>query len=360
MSTKILLLGEFSGLNKALKEGLLALGKDVVLAANGDAWKKIDGADFPLYPISKGCSLNEKIRNYIVYPINDERFKNYDIVHAITPYLYYWVLGAYPLSWIKRNNDKLFISAAGNDYYHYMAWKNGIIKYDKYVYEGNKRLIKAFEGKSIKSYILNHTCKRVMNMADGIIPCEPYEYEVPYKRFSNLRKAIPLPINIDNIVYSENVIKGKIVIFHGINRYEDKGSKYILEAMKIIKKRYPDKVECISAEKLPYCEYTNLMNRVNIVIDQCRCFGYGINACISMAKGKVVLSGAEKEVVDLLDKNCPVINIRPDINQIVDCLEYLICNRVEIPVIGYESRNYIIRNHNYIKIAELYFKEWTS
>lgn len=46
---KVLLLGEFSGLYRYLKQGLLELGIDTTLAANGDLWKNIGGADFPLF-----------------------------------------------------------------------------------------------------------------------------------------------------------------------------------------------------------------------------------------------------------------------------------------------------------------------
>lgn len=37
---RILLLGEFSAFHKNLKEGLVALGHEVVLASHGDGWKK--------------------------------------------------------------------------------------------------------------------------------------------------------------------------------------------------------------------------------------------------------------------------------------------------------------------------------
>ena len=38
---KILFLGEFSSLYKNLKEGLLELGHEAVVASYGDGWKKI-------------------------------------------------------------------------------------------------------------------------------------------------------------------------------------------------------------------------------------------------------------------------------------------------------------------------------
>ena len=46
---RVLLVGEFSGFYLNLKQGLQELGVDVTLAANGDGWKQIPGADIPLF-----------------------------------------------------------------------------------------------------------------------------------------------------------------------------------------------------------------------------------------------------------------------------------------------------------------------
>lgn len=148
------------------------------------------------------------------------------------------------------------------------------------------------------------------------------------------------------------------MIFHGINRYEDKGSKYIIEAMKIIQERFKNEVECIVTERLPYREYEEVLNRANVVIDQCRIYGYGINACISMAKGKVVLSGSEKEVIERINGKCPIVNIRPNVQQIVTELEKIIRGKDNIEQMGYESRMYVEKHHNYIDVAQKYYEEW--
>ena len=355
---KVLLLGEFSGLNRALKEGVEKLEVDVTLASNGDGWKSIGGADLQLYPIEKRSGLIRKIKNYILFPILDNRFKDYDIVQIISPYIYHWAVGMIPFNKILRNNGRVFVSVAGTDCYNYWYWKNGGFQYKDYIFENNKNLIDSFEKNSIASIVRNKTCKMVFESVDGIIPAAPYEYEVPYEKFNNVRKAIMFPINVDNIEYKPNVVKNKIVIFHGINRYEDKGSKYIIKAMEIVQEKYKNDVECIIVERLPYQEYEKILDRTNIVIDQCRTFGYGINACVSMAKGKVVMSGAEREIVDSVGGFCPIHNIRPNVSQIVNVLEKLILNRKSIERMGYESRLYVEEHHNYIDIAKKYCEEW--
>ena len=45
---KILLLEEYSGFYKNLREGLIANGHDVTFIATQDGWKKIDGMDYAI------------------------------------------------------------------------------------------------------------------------------------------------------------------------------------------------------------------------------------------------------------------------------------------------------------------------
>ena len=157
----------------------------------------------------------------------------------------------------------------------------------------------------------------------------------------------------------DNVISGKINFFHGINRPVDKGSKYIVEAMRIIEKKYPKYVKCTIVKRLPYNEYVNILSNANIIIDQCKGYGYGMNACISLAQGKIVMSGSEPDFIkagNLYD--CPIFNITPDVRQIVDQMEEIIENKNKFIEMGENGRNYIIKHHNYIEIAKQYVEEW--
>ena len=357
---KILLVGEFSGLNAGLKDGLQALGHQVTLAAGGDGFKKIPGADKRLYPNAHGKSLFHKIYSYVYYPLTDNSLKGYDVVQVVGTDIFYRPIGALPYMRLKNNNDRFFINAAGVDYYLYQYWKNKKYAYEYYMFDDNPQLCALYDGKSINSRQINHTCKKVNEIADGIIPVIPYEYEAPYRTFNNLRKPILFPINIDSIIYKENQVKDKIVFFHGISRPLDKGSNYIKEAMKIIQEKYPSDVECIVVERLPYEEDVRVMSRANVIIDQCKSFGYGINASIAMAQGKVVMSGAEKLDIESVKGSCPVINIRPSVHQIVSEMERLIENKNEIQDMGRRSREYVEENHNYIKIAQQYIETWSA
>ena len=356
---KVLLLGEYSGFYKNLYSGLKKLDVDVTWASNGDSWKKIGGASETIYKWDPNASKLSKFKMAGLDPLFDKRFFNYDIVQAVNPILFWSYINNIIVQRIIRHNNRFFVNAAGDDYFLFKAWENG--KYYKYyIYDDNPELVSKWSG-GIQSWFDIRSCKQIMAKADGIIPIIPYEYEVPYNNFSNKRKCILLPVNIDEIEYNENNIKNdKIVFFHGINRVKDKGSNYIIAAMKLIQEKYPNDVECIIANRMPYNQYWNAIKNANVIIDQCKGYGYGVNAIISMAKGKVVMSGAEKDMLNAghLD-NCPIINILPNVQQICNEMEKIIAKRKDIfPNVGFLGRQYVELNHNYLTIAKQYLDEW--
>lgn len=347
---KVLLLGEFSGLHTNLKEGLLEFGYDVKIASSGDGQKKING-DIDLKANSTSqFGIYKELKRKI------SEFKGYDVVQFINPYISNKVAVLLYNS-IFNNNDKIFTLACGDDVEFIRFVKSGgMEKYSPFgedIKMGRQLPYDSRVDKILHTYF--------MNRINGVIPVL-YEYAESYRRSKYKEKVlstIPLPINTQKIEYHENRVNGKIVIYHGITRPEFKGSKYIIEAMEDIKRRYPNEVEIIHADFLPLNEYLDVINRANIIIDQCQSYSYGMNALYSMAKGKVVLSGAEVEGLSELGViKCPVVNITPNTEQIFGVLEELISRKNEIPSIGEQSRNFVIEHHDYLKIAEKYINHW--
>lgn len=352
---RVLLLGEFSGFYKNLNDGLHELEVDVTWASNGDVWKKIGGADVKIY--APGKNYFSKAYNYLLFPLIDKRFQDFDVVQAVTPMIYPWQINEFAMKRIKTNNKKMFISAAGSDCFQYRAYLSGGYRY--YIYDDNPSLVNMYDNNSLKSKMLTHSTEILYSKADGIIPAVPFDYEIPFVGMKNLRKTILFPINYKKINYSVNKVSNKIVFFHGISRPAEKGSSYILEAMKIVEQKYEKYVKCIVVERLPYDDYVKALSEANIIIDQCKGYGYGINACISLAKGKVVMGGAEPEFMEAGNLyDCPIYNITPNVKQIVEQMEKIIDSRERIPEIGRLGREYIIKHHDYIKIAEQYLEEW--
>lgn len=352
---KILLMGEFSGFHTALKHGLEELGHECVLASNGDNWKKIEGSNLRLFrtdfknPIDKGYKL-------VVEPLFGLRkFYGFDIVQYVNPIIYSPYINKIVFDKIRQHSSKIFTAISGDCHSLFQAYEKGELGY--YIYDDNPELCSSYiNDKHAKARIIQE--EYTYNHVDGIIPVM-YEYAVGVKERTNLLPTIPLPFESDKIAYKENKVNGKIVIMHGVIREKYKGTAYILQALDIIKQRYPNDVEIIVDGKLPLNEYLKVLQRTNILVDQCKEHGWSMNACHGMAQGKVVLSGASRNTLKEFGlSSSPVFHIKPDVNQIVSQLEYLIENKDKIEEFGYKSRKFVETFHNHRRIAQLYLDNW--
>ena len=80
-----------------------------------------------------------------------------------------------------------------------------------------------------------------------------------------------------------------------------------------------------------------------------------------MAMGKIVMSGAEDEILPTYgESEHPVINIRPDPDQICAQIEHLIMNRDKIPAMGEASRRFVEKTHSHILVAKQFMDAWDS
>ena len=355
---KILLLGEFSGVHKNLKEGLQKLGYDVVVASSGDGFKQIN-SDIDLSV--NGNILTKKIKRLKQRFDLIQMVKEYDLVQLINPFIFYSAkipnkLNKLFFKKLIENSKKIYMLAAGDDSYF---WRYGRKRLNygpfddflKYDYGGKS----TFYMESDRAFEIN---KYVADNVNGIIPVM-YEYEISYKGHKNLLNTIPLPINIDKIKYEENIVSKKLVVFHGLNRYGFKGTRHVEEAFAILSKKYPNELELIIDGKMPLEKYLKVMQKTNIVIDQTNSYSLGMNGLYAMAMGKVVLGGAEPESLKSLGVNkSPVINIKPNAQSIVEEIEKLLNNKKDIPKIGYESRKFVEDVHGYVKVAKQYLEAW--
>lgn len=355
---KILLVGEFSGFYSTLKAGLLEHGHEVKIASTGDSWRKISN-DIELIP----RWMNSKIFNlhrYFLPAINQNKLFGHEIVQFINPAILSPVniFNSHLGRKIIERSEKSFLSACGDDYYYYK--NRGNLKYNPL--DDSKRI--DFNGKklSIEYKWYKKWNIELAKKVNGIIPVM-YEYSQAYKNIENisLRKSIALPVDLKKVVYvgCGKSLKKKISIFHGLNREGFKGTKYIREAFLILEKRYA-KVATFTIEgKIPYGNYIDYLAQFDIVIDQVNSYSSGMNGIIAMALGKVVVGGAEEESLQEFNlTSSPIINIKPNVNDIVDKISNLIDNKINLEAIGFSSRQFAVNNHCSLKIAAQYIEEW--
>ncbi|MCF6307100.1 MAG: glycosyltransferase [Flavobacteriaceae bacterium] len=377
---KILLVGEYSRLHNSLKEGLESLGNKVTIIATGDYFKNYP-VDIKLHrKYNQGISKKLKVLFFKLLKVDitsislknqffshQEKLKNFDVVQLINES----PLGILPkyekeiILFLKNNNKKLFLLSCGTDY---ISVKHSFDKKPRYSilepFFNKKASEKSFD--AILKYLQPNYRKLhefVFKNVAGVIASD-LDYHIPLIGHPKYLGLIANPINTEKLKFEALSVSDKIIIFHGINRanYYKKGSDYFEEALQLIQKKYPKKIELKIVENLPYAQYIETYNSAHIVLDQVLAYDQGYNALEAMAKGKVVFTGAEQEWLDFynLEENTVAINALPDANAIAEKLEWLILNPGKITEIGKNARVFIEAEHNYLKIAEKYILAWNK
>lgn len=362
---KILIVGEFSGFAKNLSVGFEKLGHEAVIVGYGDGWKKID--------VGKNGYLLDYRRNYRVGKISikrswmvrslihfhrivelKEKYKGYFDRILIINYEFlrlkhekwYPYFSNEDLKQMLESKGKIFLSACGSDYVTCSYFSKL-----RYTFFPDFKKNRFFQKRYLKIFRL--ICRNV----NGVIPVM-YEYAAAYREVAQryglkIYDTIPLAMDIANIAVN-NVLNDRIVIFHGINR-PCKGTAIIEKALDQLKAKYPDRVEVVVKGGMPLEQYLHLMQKTNIIIDQCWSYSYGMNAIYGMAMGKVVLSGNEPECgEEFKQEDVPVVNILPEVKDIVAKLEFLVTHPDEIVKIGERSRRFVENFHKTEVVAKRY------
>lgn len=378
---KILLIGEYSRLHNSLKEGLIALGHQVTLVSSGDGLKQFE-SDYLLtskiknnrylrrlnHELSKTFGVDIiKNQYYSQFKKLLPKFKNFDVVQLINED----ALGVTPKKSIKlynqlfKQNKSIYLLACGEDHVtinYFLNPENGYSVLTPYLNNTALKDTFSFSLKYItKEYIKLH--QFLSKNIKGII-CSDMDYHRAYINHPKYLGLIPNPVNTDLLKFKPIKTNNKIHIFHGINSTSSlkKGASYFSEALSIIANKYPEKVIISSTTDLPYNDYIKSFDKAHIVLDQVYSYDQGYNALEAMSKGKVLFTGAEKEWLKYynLEENTVAINALPDVNYLVEKLEWLIKNPTQIESIGNHANSFIKDKHNYIKIAQRYLDTWNK
>ncbi|GGH39981.1 glycosyl transferase family 1 [Mangrovimonas yunxiaonensis] len=375
---RILLVGEYSRLHNSLKEGLISLGHEVVIIGSGDAFKNYPVDIHLKEQYNNGLSwyIKRFIYKLLKIDITSISLKNQfnNIKHKLINFDYVQLINENSLNTIPNieqellthifeNNKTVYLLSCGADY---LSIKHTLNKKFRY------SILTPFFNKDINKKDIWHSLKFatkpykklhnfIVSNCNGIIASD-IDYHIPLLKHSKYLGLIPNPINIEKIKFSPIKVNNKINIFLGINTLTQikKGIPFFEEALNIIQKKHPEKVDIKITKNLPYNEYINIYNKAHIVLDQVYAYDQGYNALEAMAKGKVVFTGAEKEWLDHYDlkEDTVAINALPDVNQIVKKLEWLIQNPKKIENISINARAFIEKEHHYISIAQWYLDTW--
>lgn len=363
---KILIVGEYSGFSKYLSRGLREIGHEAFVFSWGDGFKRIEQEDGITIDISNFAVLGRPIMG----SHNLKRlFSNLKLSKKISSLSQYFdcaliinpcfikqghnILKPYPticqIKSMLKSQDNIYLSACGNDFiFNSFLPLRGKVS-DFILSKFTRSLdVDKINYLSFSEYI------------KGVIPVM-IDYSEAYKYFEKQYKyrilpTIPLPFDTQSVVEC-GYNGGTINIFHGVTRPEEKGSPFIINAMKRIAEKYADKVKINIVSHLPLNEYLKILERADILIDQAYAKSYGMNAIEGLAMGKIVLSGNEPGNAEEFGvTDCPVVNIKPDADDIYNKLEQLVNNIDKVKQLSKESVQYARIIHDQKNVARKYIE----
>ncbi len=358
---KVLILGDYSGVNFFLWRGLKELGVDAVHYSRGDGFKQLPAQN--LYYMR---GKNELAWIGAARELSDQfskaaKFKDYDIVLMNSVYQFHNRINSWLLPRVLANNRKTVLQnmACSHDYHKFVRklTYSPCEECAVYDHQGTPCTNRAYENADWES--------KIYDIASAIVSSVGYEYyEAIATRVDMAKKNLYIPLPVDCAHFGEVKFKttNKLRILYGKNREGFKGSKHIVPALSRIAAEYKDKVEILMPDRMPFAEYLGLLESVDIVVDQCNTYSYGMNAIIAGALGKIVLTGAEPIALSSIGTQgvCPFINIRPDQSQISDELSDIINTTIsQLDERKRASRDFVLANHSHIDVAEKYVSLFT-
>ena len=364
---KILLIGEYSNVHWGLAEGLRKAGHEVCVLSNGDFWKNykrdislVREVGKPLAGIRylcKALSLLPRMRGYDIVQLINPMFLELK-AERIAPFYKY----------LRRHNGKVFMGAMGMDAlwvktatdrktFRYSDFNIGDKAIDN---DSTRELISDWSGGTVKEQ-LNYT---IADDCDGII-AGMYEYHTAYKeQYGNKLTYIPMPMNLDDTTPPAKRNEGKVKFFIGIQktRSQYKGTDIMLRALLRIKENYPERCEILKAENVPFEQYSKMVEECDVLLDQLYGYSPGMNALLALAKGKIVVGGAEEEYYELLGEKelRPMVNVTPDEEDVYKKLEQLVLAPEKIGRMQEESYMLVKKHHDHCRVAKMYLDFWES
>ncbi|TLX76904.1 glycosyltransferase family 1 protein [Labilibacter sediminis] len=359
---KVLLLGEYSSLHYNLAHGLKKLGVNVTVASNGDFWKNIP-RDIDLKQpkkLKKIRFIHKLIKNY-------PNLIGYDVVQLIAPNFLMSspILSNLYFEFLKKGNSKFFMGACGMEYIYIKYALTGKLKHSVfYIPEiQNEPFIKYLKGlvnnKSLKNLELN-----ISKYCDGIIATSNGYYDAYRDTYPEKTCFIPLPIDTNKYIYKNTISSNpeKVRFFLGLmnKRIALKGTDKIHNALKEIKNKYPNDIDLTIVNSIPFNEYTRLVDNSHVLCDQLYASGIGMNGLIALSKGLIVGGCGDDDLYSSLGEkiNKPILNLTPSHNDMVKSFERLLEEKHKLKERSLKSREFVVKHHDSVKIAQQYLDFW--
>ena len=363
---KILMLGDYSNLHACLAKQLRKRGHDVTVVSDRGIYMQTD-ADIELRR-SPGLagSLSYLYRIMAMLP----SWKGYDVVQLINPGFLNLKPGKLKVIYdiLRKNNRSVFLTLCGDDHFFVKdCVETDLFRFSEFRI-GHKKtpLVKCDPFRESGWLIPSHASyhKHMYDTIDGAMSVLP-EYDMSARLHMDPEKILftNLPIEIENLEYSEMDLTGRVRILIGMRGDMEiqKGTARMLDICRELEKEMPDRLEVKAVKNLRLSDYLDELRHSHIVIDQLYSYSPATNALQTMALGRVTASGGQPEFYKYIkEESHPVFCLSPleDEATIKGRLRSLVLDKEKLKRMAEEGRRLAERHNDVRAIAPLFEAHW--
>lgn len=360
---RILFVGEASYVHNILQRHLQAMGHDVVLMSDGNAWHQ-SPRDIDLHrDLRRGKWGGLAVLWTILKAL--PRLKDFDVVQLTNPNCIplrqHWNIRI--LRYLARHNRCMVLGCFGDDPLVIKRQLEGALEYSDIYWQGQPQMQDA-NAERIRLSQLPEMWRALHNatqLSHRLVACL-YEYHRLYDIEPYRQKLTYLPLPIDLPPRETLRPKGQhwpLNVLVGIQRDRDymKGAWRIAKWLERLAAEQPDRLRLTYIVSAPYDEYCRMLDEADVLVDQLYSYTPAMGALAAMARGTVVIGGGEEEYYRFIGEQTlrPIINVRPDDEeQSIATLREALFTPGRVADLSRQSRQFVERHHDARLVAQQY------
>ena len=133
-----------------------------------------------------------------------------------------------------------------------------------------------------------------------------------------------------------------------------KGVDVMERVLNKLLENYPNDMELRIVTSVPFQEYQKMLNSSHVLLDQRYSYGIGMNGLIALSKGLIVGGGAEMYSALEDFETHPIIDLNVTEGEMYHAFEQLLLNKSKLKEYSLRSREFVVKHHNYIQVAQKY------
>ena len=250
-------------------------------------------------------------------------------------------------------------------YTHHRWLTRNILRYMDWTKFFDYQVLHCHDNRRLPFYVLRHWKGRIVqHYHDPHTKAHLYDDSVPiFVSLPSLIETFPnatwIPISVDTSVFSPwpSEIHDEVRIGYCAQSADPLKSKYIpVEEIRAAVQSIGKKATDFPLKKIiPHDQMADYYSRIDIWVDRFGCGFYGFASIEAAAMGVPVVTQID-DCASALVPDCPFVNTnRAELGKI---LVNLVNNKSEREKLGMECREWVLKTHDYMKIAMLCLREY--